>query len=186
MGGSVCSTNTPESEHEGQTHFSTQHAAARADAWVPRSHGDQERPAGAETAPGEGTQAAQRQQPIAPAQVVGFSRNERVRRRVEYQRIYDRGSRVHSRLLTLFTLPNDLAVGRLGIAATKKIGGAVVRNRAKRLIREVFRRNKLAPGVDIVVVPKRELLDASLASIEIDFRQTLDRSLRRARPVSRV
>jgi ribonuclease P protein component len=118
--------------------------------------------------------------------VVGFSRNERVRRRAEYQRIYDRGSRVHGRLLTMFTFPNDLAVGRLGIAATKKLGGAVVRNRAKRLIREVFRRNKLAPGVDVVVIPKRELLDASLASIEIEFRQTLDRSLRRARPVSRV
>jgi ribonuclease P protein component len=118
--------------------------------------------------------------------VVGFSRNERVRRRVEYQRIYDRGSRVHGRLLTLFTFPNDLPVGRLGIAATKKLGGAVVRNRAKRLIREVFRRNKLAPGIDIVVVPKRELLDASLVAIEIEFRQTLDRSLRRGRPATRV
>jgi ribonuclease P protein component len=118
--------------------------------------------------------------------MAGFSRDERVRRRVDYKRIYDRGSRVHSRLLTLFTLPNELPVGRLGIAATKKLGGAVVRNKAKRLIREVFRLNKLAPGVDIVIVPKRELLDASLTAIEIDFRQTLDRSLRRSRPAPRV
>jgi ribonuclease P protein component len=118
--------------------------------------------------------------------VIGFSRDERVRRRVDYQRIYDRGSRVHGRLLTLFTLPNELRVGRLGIAATRKLGGAVVRNRAKRLIREVFRRNKLAPGIDVVVIPKRELLDASLTAIEIEFRQTLDRSLRRSRPAPRV
>jgi len=118
--------------------------------------------------------------------VAGFSRDEKVRRRADYQRIYDQGSRVHSRLLTLFTLPNQLLVGRLGIAATRKLGGAVVRNRAKRLIREVFRRNKPAAGIDIVIVPKRELLDASLTAIEIEFRQTLDRSLRRSRPASRV
>ena len=118
--------------------------------------------------------------------MTGFSRDERVRRRAEYQKIYDRGVRVHGRLFTLFSLPNALQVGRLGIAATKKLGGAVVRNRAKRLIREVFRRNKIASGVDVVVVPKRELLDASLTAIEIEFQQTLDRSLRRARPAPRV
>ena len=78
----------------------------------------------------------------------------------------------------MFLLANG-GVGRLGIAATKKLGGAVERNRAKRLIREVFRRNKLAPGFDIVVIPKRELLDASLTALETEFRNTLERSLRR-------
>jgi len=94
-----------------------------------------------------------------------FRPNERIRRRAEYQQIYDRGVRTNGRYLTLFTLSNDLPVGRLGIAATRKFGGAVERNRAKRLIREVFRRNKLAPGFDIVVIPKRELLDASLTAL---------------------
>ena len=111
----------------------------------------------------------------------GFSPRERIRRRVEYQQIYERGHRTHGRYLTLFTLSNDLPVGRLGIAATRKLGGAVERNRAKRLIREVFRRNKLAPGFDIVVIPKRELLDASLTALETEFRHTLQRSLRRSR-----
>ena len=110
-----------------------------------------------------------------------FRPTERVRRRVEYQQIYDRGVRTHGRYLTMFTLSNNLPVGRLGIAATKKLGGAVERNRAKRLIREVFRRNKLAPGFDIVVIPKRELLDASLTALETEFRHTLERSLRRGR-----
>jgi len=105
--------------------------------------------------------------------------NERIRRRAEYLQIYDRGVKTHGRYLTLFTLSNGLPVGRLGIAATRKLGGAVERNRAKRLIREVFRRNKLAPGFDIVVIPKRELLDASLTALETEFRNTLERSLRR-------
>jgi ribonuclease P protein component len=114
-----------------------------------------------------------------------FRPSERVRRRVEYQQIYDRGVRTHGRYLTMFTLSNNLPVGRLGIAATKKLGGAVERNRAKRLIREVFRRNKLAPGFDIVVIPKRELLDASLTVLEAEYRKLLERA-RRSGPHQRV
>jgi ribonuclease P protein component len=111
-----------------------------------------------------------------------FRPGERIRTRAEYQRIYQTGRRVHGRYCTLFVLANRQTVGRLGIAATKKLGGSVERNRAKRLIREVFRRNKVAPGFDVVVVPKRELLDATLAALETDYRQTLERTLGRRRP----
>ncbi len=113
--------------------------------------------------------------------MAGFGRHERVRRRAEFQKAYERGVRVRGRYSTVFVLPNTLPVGRLGVAATRKLGGAVVRNRAKRLIREVFRRNKFAPGFDLVVVPKRELLDASLTAFETDYRQTVDRGLRQSR-----
>jgi len=95
--------------------------------------------------------------------------------------VYERGVRIHSRYSTVFLLPNDRGVGRLGIAATKKIGGAVQRNRAKRLIREVFRRNKIAPGFDIVVIPKREFLDASLSTLEADYRNLVERRLSHSR-----
>ena len=84
-------------------------------------------------------------------------------------------------LFGIFLLPSTKPVSRLGIAATKKLGGAVQRNRAKRLIREVFRRNKIAPGFDVVVVPKRELLDASLSALEAEYVQTVERSIRRHR-----
>jgi ribonuclease P protein component len=113
--------------------------------------------------------------------MAGFDRQERVRRRAEYLQIYDRGVKVHGRSFTLFRFPNGLQVGRLGIAATRKIGGAVRRNRAKRLVREMFRRNKLAPGFDIVVVPRRELLETSLTALESEFRHILERSARRGR-----
>ena len=107
-----------------------------------------------------------------------FRPHEHIRRRAEFQRVYERGTRIQGRLATLFVLANDLSVGRLGIAATKKLGGAVQRNRAKRLIRDVFRRNKIAKGFDLVVVPKRGLLDASLSSIEAEYCHNLERSLR--------
>ena len=106
---------------------------------------------------------------------------ERIRRRADFQQAYEHGARVHGRYSTLFILPNKLDVGRLGIAATKKLGGAVQRNRAKRLIREVFRHNKIASGFDVVVVPKRDLLQASLAVLEADYRSTLERRLRQWR-----
>jgi ribonuclease P protein component len=107
----------------------------------------------------------------------GFGRHERIRRHAEFQQIYKQGARIRSRYCTMFIQPNALAVGRLGIAATKKLGGAVQRNRAKRLIREVFRRNKLAAGFDVVVIPTREWLDASLTVLEADYRNLLERRL---------
>jgi ribonuclease P protein component len=101
--------------------------------------------------------------------VAAFRPAEHIRRRADFQRVYDQGVRIRGRYSTVFLLPTSLAFARLGIAATKKLGGAVVRNRAKRLIREVFRRNKIARGVDVVVVPRRELLDASLTALEADY-----------------
>jgi ribonuclease P protein component len=111
-----------------------------------------------------------------------FRPHERIRRRAEFQAIYERGTRIHGRFATVFVLPNQRAVGRLGIAATKKLGGAVQRNRAKRLIREVFRRNNIVPGFDVVVIPKRELLDATLTVLETDYRKTIERRTHTRRP----
>ena len=110
-----------------------------------------------------------------------FRPEERIRRRAEFKQVYERGVRIHSRYTTVFILPNERAVGRLGIAATRKLGGAVQRNRAKRLIREVFRRNKIANGFDVVIIPKRDLLDASLSTLETDYRTLLERRLLTAR-----
>ena len=57
----------------------------------------------------------------------------------------------------------------------------MIRNRAKRLVREVFRRSGIAPGFDIIVVPRRELLEASLGVLEDEYRAGFERYLRRRR-----
>jgi ribonuclease P protein component len=106
---------------------------------------------------------------------------QRIRRRADFQDVYQRGVRIQGRYSTVFCLPRSGSDGRLGIAATRRLGGAVVRNRAKRLIREIFRRTNLAHGFDVVVVPRRELLDASLTAVETDYRSAIERFLRRAR-----
>jgi len=107
-----------------------------------------------------------------------FRPAERIRRRAEFLQVYEHGIKVQSRYCTLFALRRDGSRGRLGIAATRKLGGSVQRNLAKRLIREVFRRNKIAGGFDVVVVPRRELLDATLTVLEADYRSAIDRVLR--------
>ncbi|HEY7791418.1 MAG TPA: ribonuclease P protein component [Vicinamibacterales bacterium] len=106
----------------------------------------------------------------------------RLRRRTEFQRVYEHGVRSSGRYSTIFFLPNSLEITRLGIAATRKLGDAVVRNRAKRLVRELFRRNPATPGFDIVVIPKADLLKASFASLEADYRSHLARRTRPVRP----
>ncbi|MGE0041423.1 MAG: ribonuclease P protein component [Vicinamibacterales bacterium] len=104
-----------------------------------------------------------------------FRPSEHIRRRADFLAAYDGGARVSGRYMIVFVRASGFDHARLGIAATKKIGGAVIRNRAKRLVRELFRRTRPAGGLDIVVIPRRELLDAPYASLEAEFSALLER-----------
>ena len=115
----------------------------------------------------------------APRPDERFRPEERIRRRADYVAVYDRGRKIGGRLMTVFFLENGQERPRLGIAATRKYGSAVQRNRAKRLVREVFRRHKPTGGLDIVVVPRREMLDADLRRVEADYVAAVARRARR-------
>ena len=111
-----------------------------------------------------------------------FRPREHIRRRADFEAIYQSGTKVSGRLMTMFVRENHSEHARLGIAATRKIGGAVIRNRAKRLTRELFRHHKPASAVDIVVVPRREFLDAPYPSLEREFNSLLGRASKPGRP----
>jgi ribonuclease P protein component len=110
---------------------------------------------------------------------------ERIRKRPDFERVYNQGLKTPGRFMTLFLLRNGGAVSRLGIAATRKLGGAVQRNRAKRLAREIFRRHKPPPGLDLVVIPRREFLNVELASLEAEYQSIVSRRAARA-PAART
>src|SRR5689334_2378570 len=118
------------SPNEGKENVSAEPAAPEANARVPGSHEHEERAIGPEAPARQRAQAADRQQRVAP--LPRFRRSERVRRRADFQQVYERGARIRGRYSTIFVMRNKGGPGRLGIAATRKLGGAVVRNRAKR------------------------------------------------------
>ena len=92
-----------------------------------------------------------------------------------------RGTRIRGRFLTLFVLPNQLDVTRLGIVATRRLGGATQRNRAKRLVREIFRHHThkmIGPGLDVVVMPRAGFCEIPYDSLESDYVATLRRHAR--------
>jgi ribonuclease P protein component len=111
-----------------------------------------------------------------------FRPDERIRRRPEFQRVHEHGTRISGRLMTALFLANNFGHDRLGIIASRKLGGAVARNRAKRLIREVFRLNKRdSGGSDVVIIPRVSLVDAPFREIEAEYRSILERHAKRAR-----
>jgi len=113
-----------------------------------------------------------------------FDKSRRLRRRAEFQQVFDAEQRIRGRFFTLLLATSPASKTRLGIVASRKLGDSVRRNRAKRLIREIFRRSPQthdSPGVDVVVIPRRELFGTAYASLEEDFRSLLTRGLARLR-----
>jgi len=85
-----------------------------------------------------------------------FPKTSRLRKRAEYLDVQGNGRRVESRAHIGLFVRREGGVTRLGITTTKKLGPAVVRNRARRVVREAFRRGEIAlpAGVELVVIPK--------------------------------
>ena len=96
-------------------------------------------------------------------------RAERVRKRAAFVAVQNRGRKLHTDSFLVFVLPSSTpqALPRLGVTVSKKVGGAVQRNRVKRLVREAFRRRKaLFPrGVDLVFIAKKTAISADGAKV---------------------
>jgi ribonuclease P protein component len=81
------------------------------------------------------------------------------------------------RLFNLAAAPNQRSHHRLGLTVGRRVGGAVQRNRAKRVLRDAFRRRRRGPCVhcDLVLVAKREILDSTRAEVDRELARSLER-----------
>lgn len=113
----------------------------------------------------------------------GFPKYRRLRKRPEFQQVYQTGLRVPGRLFTLFyRQTGSEEPGRIGLTVSRKVGGAVVRNRVKRLLRESARHSwELFPaGSEVVFHARNVMRDADLAAVQFELKRGLDKAARRS------
>lgn len=88
-----------------------------------------------------------------------------------FRRLYAKGASCANRNLVLYSKRNGSGENRVGITVSKKLGCAVVRNRARRRLRECYRLNeeKLKPGYDVVIVARSRSVDAPFDKLQASF-----------------
>lgn len=112
-----------------------------------------------------------------------FPKEARLLKRPAFTSVYNAGRKLHGRRFVLFAVPVSKARSRLGITVTKKVGGAVVRNRLKRQVREIYRRWRSAPpktpahGFELVVNVTERAPGAAFADLREELETLLARAL---------
>ncbi len=94
----------------------------------------------------------------------------------QYAIVYDRGRSWANNLLVLKALPNGLLFSRYGFSVSKRIGGAVKRNRVKRRLREILRITPLQPGWDLVFIARSPIAVAQYAAVKQSVESLLSRA----------
>lgn len=104
-----------------------------------------------------------------------FPREARLVRRGDFDAVYRAGKRVSSSHFTVFVRSNELALNRFGFSIKKALGGAVVRNRIRRRLREMVRchRQEIPAGWDIVIHPKSSVAKAPFLALTEDLLRLL-------------
>ncbi|MGZ5428191.1 MAG: ribonuclease P protein component [Thermoanaerobaculia bacterium] len=114
-----------------------------------------------------------------PPRGEAFPRACRVGARRDFRAAYEHGAKHHGRLVVVFAKPRAEGGPRLGLTATRKAGGAVVRNRARRRVREIFRRwAATAPEVslDLIVNISEQATRAPFAALSSEVTALLARA----------
>jgi ribonuclease P protein component len=101
-------------------------------------------------------------------------------RRSDFEAVHRGGQRRSSPQFAIFYRANSLSRSRFGISVKKALGSAVVRNRIRRRIREILRRNRseYPSGWDIVIHPRRSVAEFPFEPLEADLGKLLQAALR--------
>jgi len=99
-------------------------------------------------------------------------RDQRIKRGGDFLRTKEKGQRIVSGCLIFNWIETGTGhSSRLGVITTRKLGGAVVRSRARRLLREAFRahRSQFNRSIDLVLVARNSIVEKGLSSVEADL-----------------
>ncbi len=109
-----------------------------------------------------------------------FQRKLRIVRGSDFRSMYSEGRRIQTQWFVLFSRQNGLGHHRLGITVSRKVGNAVVRNRVKRLFREVFRRShaEIPESFDFVVNARQGCAGAAYGVLRESFLAAARRACR--------
>jgi ribonuclease P protein component len=115
----------------------------------------------------------------ASVAVERFPSSLRVRKRREFLRVQERGRKVTSGPLVALALANDTATTRLGLTVSTRVGGAVIRSRIRRRLRELFRRRRgeLPTGIDLVLIARASAAESDYEALARAF-EVIARKLR--------
>jgi ribonuclease P protein component len=108
---------------------------------------------------------------------------ERIRKKKDFLVLYKKGYRYKGKYFNLIGLSNALPYSRVGVVASRKVGNAVARNRAKRWMRELFRRNKdlFEHPVDLLIVASPAMSEASWRELEELYLQAVGKIFEKKR-----
>jgi len=101
---------------------------------------------------------------------------ERLRKNSQFTAVYERGRTWAGDLVVLKTMPNGLEFNRYGFVAGKRLGKAVVRNRVKRLLREVAKATPTKSGWDLVFIARSQAATANYHELEASVAGLLRRA----------
>ena len=107
-----------------------------------------------------------------------MQRQFRLRRSADFDRVRAEGRRWQQGLLAISVAPNDLSHNRFGFVTSRRLGGAVVRNRVRRVLREVVRQSQhaLKPGFDITIVARNEIVGQPYSNVRLALEGLLKRA----------
>jgi ribonuclease P protein component len=108
---------------------------------------------------------------------------ERIRKKKDFLVLYKKGYRYKGKYFNLIGLSNALPYSRVGVVASRKVGNAVARNKAKRWMRELFRRNKglLGSSVDLLIVASPAVREAAWTELEEQYLQAVGKFFEKKR-----